>query len=730
MAGLDPSYIVGINLGEVFVDNTTGLALSGGEIFFYQDSARSIPKTVYELTGSPPNYTYSALPNPITLSAVGTIVNNSGTNVAVYYHPYDAQGDIQNYFVLVKSADGVRQFEREAWPNVTPTSSPSGEGANTTQNEISNSQFVDITFPTDTGLEISWTGALSETTYTIGPDWDLVIEASGTGMVTVSRNAIAGSLNVITNPPFVLEFIASSVNITTLKLVQRLYNNPDIWANQYVSGNMVVEALDGISRTFSMVYAPSISVASTTILTGASGAIDPLQLFGSVLIPSGTNSEDGDTGYVDIEIVLPTAGNYSVTSIQVTSGDEEPDDAQAVEYQEQPTNRQQDFSFHHYRPQIVQLAVPSILQGWDFRVNPSQWGAIQSVGAVASEYVWDQTIIFQDTNNAISVNRNAQNVLRTIVGTACQFALIQYLEISDFMQMIQSNFSTLITALTDISGGVTGTVSFWATTDASLPDAGANLSLVASLDANGKPETFNGAWTEIARSTGWDAKFTIPEQDEYGQIPLEGWNSVSLITGGTYTYVAIVVGFSQTDTGVVDFQSISVTPTLIASPVASLSAQLTLNQLQRYYEKSYGNDVPGAVTNTDAIWALSEYSTASSNGSHVTVSYCTNGIFFNYKGQKRIPGNILIYSPSGVINAFQGTTLAQNGTGTVIGTTDLSISNWFATASINSTSSSYIAAKNIVTPISIHAYASAADSNTVTMYFLFHYTIDSRLGIV
>lgn len=723
MAGLDPSYIVGINLGEVFVDSITGLALSGGEISFYQDSARSIPKTVYELTGSPPNYTYSALPNPITLSAVGTIMNNIGNNVAVYYHPYDAQGDIQNYFIVVKSADGTTQFEREAWPNVTPTSSPSGQGANTTQNEISNSQFVDITFPTDTGLEISWTGALSETTYTIGPDWDLVIEASGTGMVTVNRNAIAGSLNVITNPPFVLEFIASSVNITTLKLVQRLYNNPDIWANQYVSGNILVESLDGISRTISMVYAPSISVASTTILTGVTGASDPVQLFGSVLIPSGTNSEDGDTGYVDIEIVLPTAGNYSITSIQVTSGDEEPDDAEAVEYQEQPTNRQRDLSFHHYRPQIFQLAVPSVLEGWDFRVNPAQWGESQSLGAVRSQYVWDQTIVFQSVDSAISVDRSPYDSLEVTVGLTCQFALIQYMDYRPLKQLLESNFSTLISAFTDIAGGAVGTVSFWATNDASLPDAGANLSLVASLDANGKPATFNGNWTEIARSTGWDAKFTIPEQDEYEQIPLEGWSPIAL-SANTYNFGAIVVGFAQTEPGAVTFQSVSVTPTLIASPIAPLSFELTLNQLQRYYEKSYATGVnPGTVTLNNAIV---QYGSNSFDPSATTVTAIAQAIFLPYKTKKREVPNFSTYSPYTGDIAKLGS-FALKGNGVFADTEDVNEANFLGDASVNSTDS--ISMSEGVGTV-LYAFVGSALDRPYTVYFNFHYTADARLGIV
>ena len=85
---LDPQYIVGINLGEVFIDRDTGEPLANGTIEFWTDNDRMIAKDVYQLTGDHPNYSYTALPNPITLSAVGTIVNSSDDNVAIYYNPY------------------------------------------------------------------------------------------------------------------------------------------------------------------------------------------------------------------------------------------------------------------------------------------------------------------------------------------------------------------------------------------------------------------------------------------------------------------------------------------------------------------------------------------------------------------------------------------------------------------------------------------------------------------
>lgn len=728
MATLDSEYIVGIGLGEYFVDKDTGLALSGGQLFFYEDSARGVPKTVYQLTGSPPNYTYTALPNPITLNSTGQIVNADGTNVAVYYRPYDANGDIQNYYVVVKSSTGVTQFERQAWPNVTETSSPTGDTSTYTQNELSNTQFIDVGFDSSQNLSIAWVGALSETTYKIAKDWDIVIEATDTGSVTLTRNALVGSLNIETNPPYELEIVASSVNISNLKLVQRLSNNPDVWANKYVEGTVLVNAKDSVNRTVSMNYAPSVSVSATTILAGTTGTGGYTLLKDSVLIPASTNSDNGNTGYVDIEIILPTAGNFSVTSVQATASDSEPTPA-SIAYQEVPSNRQKDQLFHNYLPQIELLAMPNLLEGWDFRVNPAQWGSAQSMAAVRSQYLWDQTIGYQELDNSISVGRAAPRALDVSIASTTKWALIQYIEGSKLRQLLQSNFSTLLTALTDISGGVSGTISFWVTTDASLPDVsdGVNNSIVLTLDDNGKPATFNGNWTELTRTTGWDATFTIPQGTEYTSLPFEGWAGAStLALDATYTYGAIVVGFESTGAGTVTFQSISVTPTLIASPFAPMSYELTLKELERYYEKSYEADVnPGTPNATSYIRFIQNAYVFQVNVVYDWYAH-SSSFEINYKTEKYKIPNLLVYNPitgtSSNIRFFH-----INANTEAVTTADVSATaHWFGVNSSSGEKSYFSSAKNA----NFITAETLASGNYIDANIILHYTADSKLGIV
>ncbi|HEY2567197.1 MAG TPA: hypothetical protein VGH95_05800 [Candidatus Aquirickettsiella sp.] len=115
---LDPRYVIAPTLEQAFIDKKSGLPLANGIITFYQDKQRTVLKPTYTLSGDP-SHTYVALPNPLRLSAVGTVQDANGNNVLPFYFPYDEQGNVELYYVTVESMDGQLQFTREAWPNTT-----------------------------------------------------------------------------------------------------------------------------------------------------------------------------------------------------------------------------------------------------------------------------------------------------------------------------------------------------------------------------------------------------------------------------------------------------------------------------------------------------------------------------------------------------------------------------------------------------------------------------------
>jgi len=134
-------------LQEYLVDKTTGGPLSGGIITFYVDSPRSplTLKHIYYLTGIPGAYTFSLLPNPLTLSSVGTVVDPAGNDTKIFYYLYNESATIpttqpQSYYVTVVNSGLVPQFTRQNFPFLPPASG-GGVGVANIQNIVTNNEF-------------------------------------------------------------------------------------------------------------------------------------------------------------------------------------------------------------------------------------------------------------------------------------------------------------------------------------------------------------------------------------------------------------------------------------------------------------------------------------------------------------------------------------------------------------------------------------------------------------
>lgn len=119
----DPKYYAYmLPLQQAIFNKDDGKLLADGTVYFWEDEARTIPKPVYEQTGSPGSYVFVSLGAVLTLSSIGTFVDGSGQNVTPFLYPFtgDPQdgytGITQKYFIQVFSSNNILQFTIEGWP--------------------------------------------------------------------------------------------------------------------------------------------------------------------------------------------------------------------------------------------------------------------------------------------------------------------------------------------------------------------------------------------------------------------------------------------------------------------------------------------------------------------------------------------------------------------------------------------------------------------------------------
>lgn len=129
-------------LQDYLVDKDTGEPLAAGIVTLYEDDQRSILKPWYEQQGAFPNYFFVPLPNPMTLSAVGTIQDADGNDVIPFFYPYvenEESPQKQAYYITVYNANGELQFTRSNFPFVPTT--PVVSTVDTNENLLINSVF-------------------------------------------------------------------------------------------------------------------------------------------------------------------------------------------------------------------------------------------------------------------------------------------------------------------------------------------------------------------------------------------------------------------------------------------------------------------------------------------------------------------------------------------------------------------------------------------------------------
>lgn len=312
MALPSPLYVAFQGLETLFVDKTTGLPLANGYVNFYSDAAITTPKNVYrQVQSAGPTYAFSNIGSTVTLNDAGAF-SYGGDDIQVYAYPYDADGDIELYFLQVYSEDNVLQFTRQAQPAGVQAQSGT-DTFESSENIISNPQFVLTALPPTNTITYSVTGSATMTQF--APDWYLVTD--GIGTVTLTLQDLTDS-TVPTQPPFAMRI--SSASITSLKVRQRITSSPRIAGSGYLSASLVAKSFDASPINLTMTYNASSGYSIQLMNQNTTSAGDYAFLSNSTAaFVSTTSNAAGSTGYVDIDIAIPITRDVGITSVQIAT---------------------------------------------------------------------------------------------------------------------------------------------------------------------------------------------------------------------------------------------------------------------------------------------------------------------------------------------------------------------------------------------------------------------------
>lgn len=724
---LDARYFVTSDLEGYFVDKDSGLPLAGGTLNFFRDVARTTPKLVYELSGAPPNYTYTALPDPITLSSVGTPQDAGGNNIVIYYFPFDAEGNLDLYYVDVRDSLGVQQFTREAWPNITAASNPT-QNDFPVQNQISNAQFTQV-FINQSQATVYTVTAATNQVFAFAPDWSFVI--SGTGTVTVQRIPIAGNNNVPTSPPYVLD-VSLSGGITVCNLRQRFNVNSGLWASTanesiFLAGTLIAMNQNAGTTGIQMFYAESTG-GLPVIIVDASFDNSAFQLVSGVTaapIPTSTNTDVGNNGFIDIYLSFEPNSHVRISSVQVVPTIDETG-GNLLQFELNSSNREQAFMGDYYIPQLNIRPSPSLLTGWDFPLNPFQFATSGNLTNTAT-YICDQTIGFAGITGNVGFAKNpvTGGIALTTAGTSDAFYLMQYLSGANAKKILGTPLSVNVFGYrTSVSNDVTMRVYlFRAPSTSIIPTLPTSIGTVAS---NGVFTLTAVGWTAIPRG-GLDTPTAILPllatnvniNDAVNDMAFTGWQLTDSTQIGDTDKFAIVVTFAYVDAATqITVNSISVIPNAIPARPAEESFDEVLRKCRFYYEKSYDFGIyAGAVSTNGSLIVEQAFAIVLGSTGGVLPLYLP----VRYSIPKRIAVTPSIYAVDGTIGNVTAI-LYQNAL--TLSTANAVIGNWTLVDN-GENGFSYNPVDRSVS-LTTAVIGPGAHEGIVQ----FHFVADARLGIV
>ena len=699
------AYVRGSNPIWFLVDLTANAFDDTFYMFVLQNTIPYLPADVYHTSSG------TVWSQPIRFLANGTLPEDiffdpGTTENPILYRLEFRHGNTQ--------ADPLIYLVENYAPGSGGGSGPITEFSLAMENQITNPQFSLTNF--GTSLTVSATDPVLE----IAPGWTL--ELSGTGNVTVTQVPLNNSADTInpTNAPYALRI--NQTGFTSPKLRQRFEQNGMLWANKTVAASITAK-----------VTTPPVTI--TADLIDSNGTTLATVLPAKILSASFAEYTDHDTlggttnpdippaAYIDFVLNLPVNSDVYVTSIQLIVLDIATD----VTYQQDSINRQIDHTFNYYKDPLIIKPIPSMLVGWDFAFNPAQIAgyavAAQAFGAGTSYYAWDQTILFQTANSAITVSKdNTNSSLKLTAAATTQMAVIQYLSASQARNIFQTiaREGASVNILIASNPVVTMTLSLWWTANASLPTLSTNDSLVTGLGTNGLPAVVAG-WHQITRNLIEEDVFTNTANDTFENFGFSDFDDDAAYTTAGKFFAIVLGTSSMASTNYINIKSISLVPGILPTIPAAQTPDEVLRECEYYYEKSYKFDVvpttPAAITQVNSLTI--EQAAQISGGNTVAVNSSFSIQYRNIKINDT--PTVHLYDPvGGAIDEVR----AVVQTDTTLGQLNVAVASFWIKTGSGAKGVSYLTQAS--SPIALVGVADALYSG----YINFHYTADARLGIV
>jgi hypothetical protein len=363
------------------------------------------------------------------------------------------------------------------------------------------------------------------------------------------------------------------------------------------------------------------------------------------------------------------------------------------------------------------------LIGWQFPLNPNQFGAVIS-SVNNAQYIADQTILVSDGNGVVSKDSFISQALTVEVLIAnTKFGFFQIIEGPSSKVINGSNMS--LGALLNLSSG-----------SATFKMAILGWSGVEGMETKSCVAAWNAAGTNPSLATNWNYAssvqiFTVDTASTYATLNNQ-------IPSGYVTY-AVLVWNDSADlpaTTQVNFESASLTAGLVAKLNNSNDFGTVLLQCQRYYYRTYDwqtEQAAGAITGNgqNAISIPSMVDSVGNSGSifpiSITPTFTANVVFSQYNGwvpfietMYRAP-TVSIYEPVTGASGFGSAYISETNM-TLVGPT-------LNVPMVENGSSE--TGFNILTTYTDVQYTAGVAGGTFNSYPIvyFHYIADATLGV-